>query len=238
MPDKRGHRGPHPKDRTLFSPEHLETLRSAVADLSWLFTRQYAQTSSLKLVGDRYKLTERQRLAVLRSSCSEQSLQIRRARLLPKDQLARQPVAVDGYNLLTTIEAALAKGALFIGRDGCLRDLASIHGTFRRVQETVPALDLIAQWSREQATGPWHWYLDQPVSNSGRLRSLMADFAKDAGCNWEIELVFSPDAVLKKSTAVVVTADSQILDQASRWANVARDIVESKVSDAWIIDLS
>ena len=56
MPDKRKHRGPHPEDRQLFSPQQLNGLQSATRDLNWLLSRGYAVNSSLKLVGDRYQL--------------------------------------------------------------------------------------------------------------------------------------------------------------------------------------
>ena len=45
-----------------------------MADFSWLLTRGYAEKGALKLVGDRFSLTERQRLAVMRSACSDQHL--------------------------------------------------------------------------------------------------------------------------------------------------------------------
>ena len=66
MPDSREHRGPDPRDPAAFAPEEWPRLRQAVVDLSWLLTRGYAPVSSLKLVGDRYELTERQRTAVRR----------------------------------------------------------------------------------------------------------------------------------------------------------------------------
>ena len=74
MPDKRSHRGPHPADEKLFAPEAISDLRSALADFSLLLTKGYAEKSSLKLVGDKFSLTERQRLAIMRSACSDQQL--------------------------------------------------------------------------------------------------------------------------------------------------------------------
>ena len=68
MPDRRRHRGAHPRDRELFAPERIEDLRRAVGDLSWLLSRGYAPTSSLKIVGDRYDLAQRQRTAVARAA--------------------------------------------------------------------------------------------------------------------------------------------------------------------------
>jgi hypothetical protein len=40
---------------------YIPILCQAVEELSWLLTRGYPPTSTLKLVGDRYALTERQR---------------------------------------------------------------------------------------------------------------------------------------------------------------------------------
>ena len=60
-PDTRHHRGAHPADPKLFGPDQLRKLRRAVTELSWLLSRGYNMTSSLKLVGDRHGLRERQR---------------------------------------------------------------------------------------------------------------------------------------------------------------------------------
>ena len=61
VPDSRTHRGPDPRDAQAFGPSALSALRAAVADLSWLLERGYAIVSAVKLVGDRWSLTERQR---------------------------------------------------------------------------------------------------------------------------------------------------------------------------------
>jgi len=84
MPDRRIHRGPHPQDAELFTPAKMGDLRSALDDFSLLLTKGYADKSALKLVGDRFSLTDRQRLAVMRSACSDQQLDRRnRHRTLP-----------------------------------------------------------------------------------------------------------------------------------------------------------
>ena len=77
---------------------------------------------------------------------------------------------LDGYNVLTTIEAALSGGVVLACRDGCYRDMASIHGTYRKVEETPPALMLIGKIAAELGVASCLWYLDSPVSNSGRLK--------------------------------------------------------------------
>ena len=117
-PDTRHHRGAHPADSELFGPDQLVKLRRAVSELSWLLSRGYNMTSSLKLVGDRYGLRERQRLAVGRSSCSDEDRQRRREHRIAIEELRGQPVIVDGFNLMITVEAALSRGPLLVGVDG------------------------------------------------------------------------------------------------------------------------
>ena len=125
MPDKRSHRGPHPADEKLFAAEAISDLRSALADYSLLLTKGYADKSALKLVGDKFSLTERQRLAVMRSACSDRQLASRSEHRIEAKNLVGESVAVDGYNVLITVEAAMSGGVIFAGRDGCFRDLAS-----------------------------------------------------------------------------------------------------------------
>jgi len=238
MPDKRTHRGPHPADEKLFAPEAISNLRSALADYSLLLTKGYAEKSALKLVCDKFSLTQRQRLAVMRSACSDRQLASRSENRIEAKNLAGQSVAVDGYNVLITVEAAMSGGVIFAGRDGCFRDLASIHGTYRKVTETIPALQLIGEFLKEASVTKALLLLDSPVSNSGRLKTLIGELADKNNWDWEVELLLSPDAELKKTDLVVASSDSVILDACRRWVNLATEIVKQKLPSAWIIDLA
>jgi len=237
MPDKRTHRGPHPNDAKLFCPANIADLRQALEDHSLLLTKGYAQKSSLKLVGDKFELTERQRLAIMRSACSDRQLTSRKKKMLEPSRLKQENIVIDGYNLLITIEAAMASGVIFKGRDGCFRDLASIHGTYRKVTETIPAIELTGKFLREIHAGKTLWLLDRPVSNSGRLKKLIEQLAHENKWQWKIELLNSPDARLIKSDLTVVSSDSVILDGCQQWANLARNLIEKHVPDAYIVDL-
>ena len=238
MPDKRTHRGPHPADAKLFAAEAIADLRLALADFSLLLTKGYAEKSALKLVGDRFSLTQRQRLAVMRSACSDQQLASRKEREVKIADLAAQLIAIDGYNALITIEAAMSGGIIFKGRDGCFRDLASIHGTYRRVTETIPAVQLIGEFLSEIGLTQALWLLDRPVSNSGRLKTLIGELAQKNGWNWEIRLSLSPDAELIKTNQIVASTDSVILDACKRWANLTTEIIKRKLASARLVDLS
>ena len=222
----------------MFAPKAIGDLRLAVGDFSLLLTKGYAQKSALKLVGDKFSLTDRQRLAVMRSACSDKHLVSRNERRVEMDNLVGASMAVDGYNVLITIEAAMSGGFLFKGRDGCCRDLASIHGTYRKVTETIPAVELIGEFLQETDAGRALWLLDRPVSNSGRLKTLIGEVAEKNGWNWEIELVLSPDAELKKTDLVVASSDSVVLDECGSWVNLATEIIRRKLPSARLIDLT
>lgn len=237
MPDVRRHRGPHPEDARLFAPSAWPALRRAVADLSWLLSRSYALPSALKLVGDRYGLDQRQRTAVMRSACSDQARSSRQSRQLDLAELPGQALLLDGYNLLTTIEAALGGGVILHGRDGCFRDMASIHGTYRRVEETPPALERVGQCLQELRLAQCIWFLDSPVSNSGRLKVLIQEMANARRWNWQVEVVVDPDPILAQSPQIVATTDSVILDRCRRWVNLAGQVL-SAIPEAQIVEMS
>jgi hypothetical protein len=215
----------------------LPRLQEATNDLCWLLNRGYASTSALKLVGDRYDLEQRQRTAVSRCACSDAARARRQERQISLGGIRDQTLLIDGYNLLTTIEAALAGGFILAARDGAYRDMASMHGTWRRVVETVPAVELMGRYLAEKGVVSCHWYLDRPVSNSGRLKRILQDLSASNEWPWEVELVDDPDRILETATQPVASADSAILDRCSVWVNLAAEAIRDRIPQARVIDL-
>jgi hypothetical protein len=99
-------RGADPEDADLFAARWLPTLRTATAELSWLASRGYAEPSALALVGNRHELRLRQREAVRRAAAPDDVLATRIARRRAP-AVAGAPLAIDGFNCLITLEAAL-----------------------------------------------------------------------------------------------------------------------------------
>ena len=238
MPDSRSARGPHPKDADCFASSALPALRSAVGELSWLLDRGYPKKAALKLVGDRHALRDRQRMAVQRCAASDADRSARCARAVTEHCLAGETIAVDGYNVLLTVEAALSGGVLLVGRDGVVRDLTSMSKHYRRMRSTLPALEAIAAFTAGASCRDLLWLFDRPISNSGRLKRTIDELASARRWPWQVELVASPDRDLIASPAIVATADSGVLDRCGRWFNLARAVVERSAPEAWMIDLS
>lgn len=237
MPDRRNHRGPAPEDSRLFAADQHPRLRAGVHDLAWLLTRGYAPVSSLAIVGNRYALCSRQRLAVARAACSDAQRQHRAERLVPASGMRGKALWLDGFNVLTTLEAAFAGAVVFRCRDGCLRDIASVHGTYRIVAETEPALLAIAAETQRLGISECRWFFDAPVSNSGRLGTHLLGLAAREGLPWNVELVPDPDPVLAAALETIATADSAILDHECRRFDLCSSVLESRADVRWL-DLS
>jgi hypothetical protein len=237
VPNTRSHRGADPRDAAGFGPPSVPALRAAVADLAWLLGRGYAPVSALKLVGDRFNLTERQRQAVRRAACSDELRAQREINRISAEMLAGCVLLIDGFNVLTTIETALGGAVVLLCRDATYRDIAGVHGTYRKVAETLPSLVAVTTVLGKLALSGVTWLFDRPVSNSGRIRSIVQRVAADHSCNWSVDLVDNPDVPLRQSPEIVATADSGILDAGPRWFNLARHVIDSECPGAWVVDL-
>jgi hypothetical protein len=237
MSDNQKHRGAHPADRLLFAPKHHGRLRRAAHDLSWLLSHGYATSASLKLVGDHFSLKERQRLAVVRAACSDQQRAFREQIRLPLESIKSRNLLIDGFNILITLEAALSGGALIKCRDGCVRDLSSVHGSYRTVAETEAAIRLAGEALSGAGPASTLWLLDRPVSNSGRLAQKIREMAVGEGWPWQVDVVMNPDKVLRASGQIVVTSDSNVLDGVTGWVNLGGRLIAERLPEAWVIDL-
>ena len=194
--------------------------------------------SSIKLVGDRHRLDRRQRVAVQRSACSDQALQRRIGHCVTTTALAGQPLLIDGFNLITTVEAALAGGVLLRGRDTAVRDMASMHGSYRKVAQTRPALEFIGAALAAWRPGTVRWLLDRPVSNSRRLAGIIHEVAKAHDWTWQALTVVDPDRLLGDSDDVVITSDSVVLDRCERWFNLVAAMLATGVVQGRVVELN
>src|SRR5687767_6921707 len=102
MPERRTHRGAHPEDESLFAIDQFPALRGAALDLCLLLSKGYSFAASLKLVGDHFSLTARQRTALLRTVCSDDELAHRSRTCLANETIRGEPLYLDGFNVLTT----------------------------------------------------------------------------------------------------------------------------------------
>ena len=152
-------RGKHPSDNKLFSEKWHPIFTEAIDDYSFLLSRGYAMNSILQIVGFRYKLNKRQQKAILRVAAGEHSIQLRKSKELQPSHLVNNTVSIDGFNLLILLESALSGAFIFQGRDGTFRDIAGVHGTYKRVHQTESAMILVGDILKKLETDLVVWYL-------------------------------------------------------------------------------
>lgn len=228
-------RGAHPEDSDQFGPDQHARLRAAVRDLSWLRSRGYGSAAK-KLVGDRYRLQRRQRNAVARSACSDAERTHRLQARLSLGEEAGQVVDIDVFNVLITVEAALGGAFLFVGRDTAYRDVNPLQGTYRVVRQTAPALQLVTQTLQRLGVSGVNWYLDQSVSNVGRVKTKLTEAFPERS-SWDLREMNEVDAALQSSSNPVVTSDSAVLDASESWLHLEALILAQHVDDAALVDL-
>lgn len=227
-------RGYEPKDIIEFGHEAAEKLNAAAQEMMFLMNRGYDAKSAYTFVGNHHLLSERQRMALARITSTEAALERREQKRLLQ---APESLVLDGFNTIITLEVALSGSLLLEGMDGTIRDLAGLRGSYRIVDKTVRAVELLLGWLEELGVRSALFYLDRQISNSGRLRALLLDRAVNSGIQVQVELHPGVDGVLSRMKNVV-TADAIILDKCDSWFNLNRGLIEKLVSDAWIFRLT
>ena len=82
---------------------------------------------------------------------------------------------------------------------------------------------------QEAGIGKANILLDEPVSNSGRLKTLMAETAEAEHCPFDLDIrvLKDVDRVLYRKE-LVVTSDSVILDHCVSWVNLTAECMKRR----------
>ena len=226
MADSRAaRRGYVPDDERNFSLESIEKLRVASRHVLYLINEGYDLKQASTFVGNHFLLSERQRLAVMRSLATAEQLAMRKAKLLTAAEAAGRDVWIDGFNTVITLEVLKCDSILFSCMDGTVRDLASLRGTYRIIPETEGAVRLLFDSLEEMEIHSATVLLDQPVSNSGRLKALIAGLAVEYPFDLDIQIQKDVDRDLYEKENVI-SSDSIILDRCLSWINLAAVCME------------
>lgn len=238
-------RGYTPEDERNFSPDAVERMRIASRHIQYLVNEGYDLKQATVFVGNHFLLSERQRLAIMRSVAKDQDLAERKSKQLPLSELKGKEVWIDGFNTVITLEVLLSDSLLFTCMDGTIRDLAALRGTYRLIPETTEAVRLMFDILQEASVGKVNILLDEPVSNSGRLKSLIAETAEskysssliaetaeqNKSFDLDIRILRDVDRTLYGKEGVI-TSDSIILDHCTSWFNLTSECLRRKGKQA------
>ena len=218
-------RGFVPEDVKNFSPEALEKMRTASRHVCYLANEGYDLKQATTFVGNHYLLSERQRLAIMRSVATQVQIENRQKKQVPMTALSGREVWIDGFNMVITLEVLLSDSILFSCMDGTIRDLAALRGTYRLIPETEKAIRMLFGLLQKAKVSRVNILLDQPVSNSGRLKTCMAEIGEEYPFALDIRILREVDRDLYDKE-LVITSDSIILDHCISWVNLTRGCLD------------
>ncbi len=221
-------RGYVPEDERNFSAEAVEKMRTASRHISWLLDEGYDLKQATVFVGNHFLLSERQRLAIMRSVASRQQILERKRKRVSIEALTGKEVWIDGFNIIITLEVLLSDSLLFVCMDEAVRDLAALRGTYRLIPETTEAVMMLFDVLQEARVSKVNILLDEPVSNSGRLKTLIAETAEgNYAFDLNIQICRDVDRTLYQRE-YVITSDSIILDHCVSWVNLTAECMKRK----------
>ena len=220
-------RGYVPTDEKEFNSVSCEQLYEAGADLYYLLNRGYKIKGASVFVGNHFMLSERQRLALVRGVSPKEQLAIRKEKEIT-GSIENSIVNIDGFNTIITLEVALSDSLLIKCMDGTIRDLAALRGTYRVIEKTQLAIQYLGEVLEKEKIKKAVFYLDAPVSNSGRLKTKIMEVLQSFSFEVEVQVIPNVDSVLEKLENVI-TSDAIILDRCKSFINVNEKIIRENL---------
>jgi len=220
---------PKPLPSRLKAPLKDQDLQEAARDFRYLLNRGYPRKGTLELVGNRYQLSLDERHLLHRGVFSEPDSTSRRHKVFPVKNLRNKKLAIDGHNVLITIEAGLAARPLVLADDGFIRDISGASGNFKRTAVTDEALRLILDALKK--TKPRHtlFLLDAPISHSGKLAEEIRRQLERWNLPGDALAIKVPEELLIGFPGIISTSDTVIIDRSSNVADLAGFIINRKI---------
>jgi hypothetical protein len=204
-------------------------LQQAAEDFRYLLNRGYPRKATLELVGNRYGLTFDERHLLHRGVFSHADSEARRKKIISIKAVQNKDLAVDGHNVLITIEAGLSGRPLILADDGFVRDISGLSGGFKKTEVTGKAIQLIFAFLKKWRPRHTLFLFDAPISKSGILAQELRTLLKKEGLPGDALAVKVPEKTLIGFPGVVATSDTAIIDRSKRVIDLAGDIIRTKI---------
>ena len=210
------------KNRLLSMPRDL---REAAEDFRYLLDRGYPRKSALELVGNRYQLDYDHRHLLHRGVFSRANATSRRKKLVPIKALRGRDLAIDGHNVIITVEAALSGRPLIRADDGFIRDISGLSGKFRKSGQTEEAIRMILDVLKKAKPRQILFLFDAPISGSGALAREVRTRMERERIPGDARTEPVPEKILIGFPGIVATSDTAIIDQSNELIDIAGHIV-------------
>jgi len=200
----------------------------AAADFRYLLARAYPRQAALALVGNRYHLDHAARQILHRGVFAPEVAAARRAKLRRLRDLAGQGLAVDGHNVLITLECAGRGLPLVAADDGFIRDVGQVSRAFRPSPETDRVLGLLADYLADHLVGLIMVYYDAPLSRSGELAHRTGEILAARGLKAQAVAPPVPEHELAAFPGPIATSDTALIDAHGAVVDLAGEIIRER----------
>ena len=200
-------------------------LPEAAADFRYLLARGYPRRAGLTLAGNRYKLDHTARQLLHRGVFAPVLALARRAKLRLLSDLPGLPLALDGHNVLITLECAARKLPLVAADDGFIRDVGEISRAFKVSDATDRVLTLVADYLTGHRAGPIQVFYDAPLSLSGELARRTGEIFASRGIKVQAQAVPVPERELAGFAGPIATSDTALIDAHEPVVDLAGEII-------------
>ncbi len=215
----------------------FDALENAAKDFRYLLNQEYPRKAALELVGNRYGLTFDERHLLHRGVFSDLDSEARRKRIISIKAIQNKDLAVDGHNVLITVEAGLSGRPLILADDGFVRDISGLSGSFKKTEMTQKAIQLIVTYLKKWKPCHVLFLFDAPISKSGILAQEMRASLKKDDLPGDAQAVQVPEKTLIGFQGVVATSDTAILDRSEKVLDLAGDIIRTKIGSMSLVRL-
>lgn len=205
-------------------------LQEAAEDFRYLLNRGYPRKAALELAGNRYQLISEERQLLHRGVFSDAASTSRQKKKVPVEKIRDRDFAVDGYNVIITIEADLSGRPLVLGDDGFIRDISGLSGNFKKTERTEKTLQLIFDVIKEAKPRQTLFLFDAPISRSGKLAQEVRGRLRKENLPGDAKAVKVPEKILIGFPGTVATSDTVIIDQSEKVVDLAGAILQKNGS--------
>jgi hypothetical protein len=214
------------RSKTLvFDMLNTEDLQEAAKDFRYFLNRGYPRRAALELVGNRYGLISDQRQLLHRGVFSNAGSRFRLKKKIHIREALHKDLAIDGYNVIITLEAGLSGRPLILGDDGFIRDISGLSGNFKKTEKTEEALQWIFDILKKVKPHRTLFLFDAPISMSGQLAKEVRDRLKSESLLGDAMAVKVPEKILIGFPGVIATSDTAIIDRSPKVVDLAGYIV-------------
>ena len=213
-------------------------LEDAAKDLRYLLNRGYPRKVCLELVGNRYRLSFDERHLLHRGVFSELDSKSRLEKRIPAGRTKNRNLAIDGYNVLITVEAGLCGRPLVLADDGFTRDISGLSGNFRKTARTEKALKLILDVLKTMNPRHALFLFDAPISKSGELAEEVRTQLMKESLPGDALAVKVPEKILIGFPGIVATSDTAIIDQSEKVVDLAGHVLRTRIKPKSMIHWS